>query len=273
MAGIDFSKILADTETYKDDMNMTFKSADGTPVEVQLGALRNLNASERQSLTEKISVAQAREAEINRRDASSTELSKKAQQVLDEIEKMKANTRSTAPGDDPFADPWLAPVKAALDKRDNDIAELKKLVASGQSTVAEAAKIFLKKNWKSEYGSINFGKSTKKPTQDELVKYAATNKLVDEDGIPSISRAWEEMSKGDREADLIKEAEARGEEKGRIAAMAARVLPPGVPGSAGGPAPKAAPPGELGDLYSQALQDPELRRQLEELGAAGIPMA
>ena len=270
---VDFSKILADVDTYKDDLPITFKDKDGNAHEVPLGSFRSLNASERQALSERISAAQSREAEINKRDASSLQLSKQAEETFRSIEELKKNQRTAAPGDDPFADPWLAPVKGALDKRDAEISELKKLVANGQATLQQAAQIFLKNQWKSEYNAINFGKRTTKPTRDELMKFAAERKLTDEDGIPSITRAWEEMSKGDREAEMIKAAEERGREEGRIAAMANRVLPPGVPGSGSNAPPAKTNPGELPDLFQEALKDPELRRQLEELGAAGIPMA
>jgi hypothetical protein len=273
MAGIDFSKILADKETYKDDLTLRFKDADGSEREVPLGDFRSLTSREQKELSDRIADAQARETEASKRFESADNLGKQAAKVLADIEELKKNTRTAAPGEDPFNDPWLAPVKEALSKRDAEIADLKKLVASGQATLQQAAQIFLKNNWKSEYNSLNFGNTSKKPTRDELVKYAATNKLTDEDGIPSISRAWEEMSRADREEATKKEAYERGLEAGRIAAAANRVTQPGVPGSGGPAAPVKTNPGELPDLFTEGMKDPEIRGLLQQLAEAGIPMS
>jgi len=250
---------------------------DATPIrigdtEIPLGSLRQLNSAERQSLSERMQGVEAKEKDLQTRQQSVVELAQKAQQAYDAAEeaRKKATTRQADPGSDPFADPWLAPVKTALGERDKKLEELTNLVKTQQMTLAQAAQVFMRREWDREYSGLNFGKRDKKPTRDEILKYAQENKIVDTDGMPSVRLAWDKMSETDRLESLKQEALEKGREEGRMEAMAARVTAPGVSGMGQGPQPinrKITPDTDvLGDLYTEALKDPDLRALIEQTG-------
>jgi hypothetical protein len=250
---------------------------DNTPIrigeqEIPLGSLRQLNASERTTLSERLKGVETKEAELNTRQQSIVDLAQKAQQAYQAAEEARAKVSSQPPpaGTDPFADPWLSPVKEALSKRDKEIEELRATAKNLQATLTQAASIWAQDRWDREYSSLNFGKREKKPTRDEILKYAQEQKLMDRHGMPSISEAWNKMSETDRLEELRKEALERGREEGRMEAMAARVTPPGVSGIGQGPAGPArkinADSDVLGDMYAESLKDPELRQLIEQLG-------
>jgi hypothetical protein len=251
---------------------------DNTPIrigdqEIPLGSLRQLNASERNTLSERLKGVETKEAELNTRQQSIVDLAQKAQAAYQAAEEARAKAGQAPlpnPGADPFADPWLAPVKSALDARDKKIEELSNLAKNLQSTLGQAATVFMKREWQREYDGLNFGKRDKKPSRDEILKYANENKIIDQDGMPSVRLAWEKMSETDRLEEARQAALEKGREEGRMEAMAARVTPPGVSGIGQGPAaaPKRIGPETdvLGDMYGEALKDPELRQLIEQMG-------
>jgi hypothetical protein len=250
---------------------------DTTPIrigdqEIPLGSLRQLNSAERSTLSERIKGVEAKETELNTRQQNIVALAQKAQEAYQAAEEARKTATQPLPnpGADPFADPWLAPVKTQFDTRDKKIAELETLAKSLQSTLGQAASVFMKREWQREYEGLNFGKREKKPTRDEILTFAQTNKIVDSDGLPSIREAWNKMSEGDRIADSAAEAREKGREEGRMEAMAARVTPPGVSGIGQGPSaqPRRIGPETdvLGDIYADSLKDPELRQLIEQMG-------
>jgi hypothetical protein len=265
------------TDAIKRFLEDTQGHPDSTPIkigdtEIPLGSLRQLNASERQTLSERLKQAEVKEADLDKRQQSIVDLAQKAQAAYQAAEeaKAKAAQRPADPSADPFADPWLAPVKTALTERDKKIDELSALAKSLQATLGQAASVFMKREWDREYSGLNFGKREKKPTRDEILRYAQENKIVDGDGMPSVRMAWEKMSETDRLEELRKEALEKGREEGRMEAMASRFTPPGIPGAGQGPLPRATkvtPDTDvLGDLYTDALKDPELRALIEQTG-------
>lgn len=250
---------------------------DNTPItigdqQIPLGSLRQLNASDRSALADRIKQVESKETELNTRQQNIVALAQKAQEAYQAAEEARktATTPAAAPGADPFADPWLAPVKGALDARDKRMTELETLAKSLQATLGQAATVFMKREWQREYDGINFGKREKKPSRDELLTYAQQNKIVDSDGMPSVREAWNKMSEGDRMEDLRQEAMEKGREEGRMEAMAARVTAPGVSGIGQGPSAtprKIGPETDvLGDIYGDSLKDPELRAMIEQMG-------
>lgn len=264
-------KFLDDVQNHPDN---TMVNIGGT--EVPLGSLRQLNASERTAIADRMKKIETDEADIKTRQAKIVDLAQKAQAAYNAAEeaRAKAGAAPTKPadGNDPWADPWLAPVKGALDARDKAIEALKAELLSSKNSLAQAATIFAEDRWDREFQGLDFGKREKKPTRQELLDKATSEKLVDRHGFPSITKAWEEMSKGDR-LDEIKKAEfERGVAEGKNAAMASRIPAPGVPGPGQGPAPlpKATSNGDLGDIYGEAMKDPELRAILEQAAGAGI---
>jgi hypothetical protein len=250
---------------------------DATPIkigetEIPLGSLRQLNASERTQLSERIKAAETKEKELDTRQQNIVDLAQKAQAAYQAAE--EARKTATAPvvpnAADPFSDPWLAPVKGALETRDKKIEELTNLVKSVQGTLGQAATVFMKREWQREYDGINFGKREKKPSKDDLLKFAQENKIVDSDGMPSVREAWNKMSEADRLEEARKDALEKGREEGRMEAMAARVTAPGVSGMGQGPDPARKPitpaTDVLGDLFADSMKDPELRALIEQTG-------
>jgi len=250
---------------------------DNTPItigdqQIPLGSLRQLNASERQMLSDRIKQVETKEAEVNTRQQNVVDLARKAQEAYAAAEeaRVKATQPPPAAGADPFADPWLAPVKKELEGRDKKLEEAVNLIKTLQNTVTQAATVWAQDRWDREYGTLNFGKRDKKPSRDDLLKFANENKIVDRYGMPSISEAWNKMSETDRLEEARQAALEKGREEGRMEAMAARVTPPGVSGIGQGPAalPRRIGPETdiLGDIYTESLKDAELRAEIERLG-------
>ena len=261
------TQLLQDAQGYPDNTPITIGDK-----QIPLGSFRQLNASERQTLSERLKGVEAKESELNTRQAAIVDLAQKAQAAFAAAEeaRVKAGQRQDSPGADPFADPWLAPVKSALEARDKKLEEATNLIKTLQATVGQAATVFMKREWQREYDGLNFGKREKKPTREELLKFSQDNKIVDSDGMPSVRLAWDKMSEGDRLEEARQEALARGREEGRMEAMAARVTPPGVSGIGQGPAQRAPRIGPetdvLGDMWADVQKDPELRDLVSQLG-------
>lgn len=258
---------------------------DDTPItiagqQIPLGSLRQLNSSERQRLADGIKGLETREADLRSKEGVALDLTQKAQKAYDAAQEALKSVQTAppaAPGTDPFADPWLAPVKKALDDRDKRTGDIESQLKGLLNTVQQAVSIAQQREWQREFSGLNFGKREKKPTFQELLKYATDNKVVDSFGIPSISGAWNRMSETDRVAEAEAAAREKGREEGRMEALAARITPPGAPGAG---VPPQNPPGRgaqagpdkdiLGDLYGDALKDPELRSLIEQAAGAGV---
>ena len=249
---------------------------DATPirigeVEIPLGSLRQLNAAERETLSQRIKQTETKEAELNTRQQAVVDLAQKAQAAYQAAEEARktATTRQAEPGTDPFADPWLAPVKTALGERDKKIEDLTNQLKTALGTITNAATVWAQDRWDREYEGLNFGKREKKPTREELLKYAQEQKVTDRYGMPSVREAWNKMSEGDRLEQLRQEALEKGREEGRMEAMAARVTAPGVSGigHSAQPGKKITPDTDvLGDLFGESMKDPELRQLIEQTG-------
>lgn len=242
---------------------------------VTLGDLRALSADERKAVADKMTELAATEKDLKERQTKIVDLATKAQAAYDEAQKAKAaaggGSGGGTPPPDPFADPWLAPVKSALDARDKKIEELTGLIKTLGTTVVNGINIFSEDRAEREYNAIDFGKREKKPTRQELIDFATKEGIKDRLGLPSVTAAWNKMSESDRLEELKKSEYERGLEAGRQQRIAASVPPPGMAGPGQLPPVKIKPgEGELGDLYAEANKDPELRQLLEAAAAQGI---
>jgi hypothetical protein len=261
-------KFLLDTKNHPDTTMV--KIGD---TEVPLGSLRQLSADERAELDTAIKANSDRAAELDTRQRDILDLAQKAEGTFRSAEDLRrtAEERLKAAGggnSNPWDDPWLKPVNERLTAREKEIADLKEMLKTTIGAVSRAATIFTDDRQEAEYRTIDFGKREKKPTRDEILKYATDNKITDRHGLPSIAGAWHKMSEGDRIEQIKLEAEARGREAGRQEAIASRIPQPNVPGPGmSGGLPKVTPSnGELGDLYQESLKDPELRQLIEQMG-------
>lgn len=256
------------------------KYPDNTPirigdVEIPLGSVRALNATERTALADKLKATEALETEYKTRGAKVVELAGKAQKLVDDytskIAALPPNDPNKTPASNPWDDPWLHPVKEAFDTRDKTIAELRAELKKANDTTTNAAVIWAEDRWDNQYAGIDFGKREKKPTRDELIKYATENNLLDRHKMPSVSMAWQKMTEGERLEETKKTEFERGREAGRQELIASRIPPPGASGPGQMPPVRVpAGTGELGDLYAEATKDPELRALLEQAASAGI---
>lgn len=265
----DIKKFLEAVKDQPDTVEITIGEA-----KVPLGSLRALNSTERAELAERMKQVEAKETEVKSRGEKVVELARKAQAAYDAAEEARRSA-ATAPartGEDPFDDPWLKPVKSELSKRDEELKTIKAQLAQALSAVKDLGTIGLEDRWDREYSSLDFGKRDKKPSRQELLDMATKENLIDRHKIPSIRLAWEKMSAADRLSDEKEKARLEGIEEGRRQAMAARVPPPGVSGPGAGALPPGAkgPKDDLGDLYGEAIKDPELRALLEQAQSNGV---
>jgi multidrug efflux pump subunit AcrA (membrane-fusion protein) len=272
----DLDKFLEDSKTY----------GDNTPVrigdtEVPLGSLRQLNAAERQRLADAVKQNEARQQELTKEREQVMNMAGKAQQAYqtaqETIAKAQAAIPAPQPSNNPFDDAWLQPVDKRLSPLEKEVAELKKLMQEGfkqrDTQFNNIATVWSEDRWDGQYRGLgpDFQKREKKPTKEEIVKYATENRIYDRWGIPDVRAAWEKMNEADRLEELRKSEYERGRLAGRQEHLAARVPPPGVPGAGAPPGPVGRPnPGELGDLYSEAIKDPELRAMIEALPGTGM---
>jgi len=260
-------KFLQDAEHYPDNTMVTIGDQ-----QVPISSLRQLNAAEREQLSNAMKANEDTRKQLDVDRGKIVDLAKKAQEAYNAAEeaRAKAGQPPVTPGANPFDDPWLAPVKKELEVRDAKLAAILEENKKLQSTLAQAATIFAEDRWDREFDHLDFGKREKKPTRQELLDFATKEKLVDRHGFPSITKAWEKMSEVDRIEAIRQEAMEKGREEGRMAAIASRIPAPGVPGPGQAPTmPRVNPnAGDLGDLYADALKDPELRALLEQLPQA-----
>lgn len=265
-------KFLADTANHPDTTMV--KIGD---TEVPLGSLRALNSDDRAELETAMKDVNTRRTEVEAKTKEVLEMSTRAQSVYQSAtdlqrqleDKIKA---AGGGGANPWDDPWLKPVNERLTAREKEIADLKEMLKTTIGAVSRAATIFADDRQEMEYSRIDWGKREKKPTRDEILKFATDNKITDRHGMPSIAGAWHKMSEGDRLDQIRLEAEAKGRELGRQEALASRMPQPGIPGAGmSGALPKVdLNRGDLGDLYAESLKDPELRSMIQELPAGLI---
>jgi hypothetical protein len=261
-------KFLEDSQNYPDNTLVTIGDT-----QVPLSSLRSLNATERTQVADRLKEIDAEKAELKAKQGAIVGLATKAQEALTAAEAARdaAARPAPKPGDDPFSDPWLAPVKTALESRDKGINELRDMLRTTLTTVTNAATIFSEERWDGQYAAINFGKRDKKPTRQELLDLATKEGLKDRHGLPSVTKAWEKFSEGDRIEEIRQSALEQGRQEGRNAQIASRVPAPGVAGPGQAPQIKINPNGgDLGDLHAQAIADPELRAILDQAATLGV---
>jgi hypothetical protein len=250
---------------------------DNTPVkigdtEVPLGSLRQLNATERTRLDEALKANATRQQELAREHEQVSSLASKAQQAYQSAQEAIAKAQATMPPPQTNEEVFVSPERLrALEKRFEDFIKIIDQQNKQRDTITQnMVSIWSEKNFDDEYRGLgpDFHKRDKKPTVQEIVKYATDNNILDRFKLPSVRLAWDKMNEHERIDELKKAEFQRGLEAGRMEQMAARIPPPGIPGAAPPPGPVGqANRGELGDLYAEAIKDPELRALIEQLPA------
>jgi hypothetical protein len=263
---INLEQVLADKTGYEDNIEIMIKGE-----KVTLGDLRTLSAAQQRSLSDKISGAEAREAEA--RDVAS-----KAATMLAELKTASdalKQQRTTPPTEDDFdKEEFWGPVRKRFSDRDAKIDQALKGIDALTNSVKQAASIWADDRFQGQY-ERNASRLKKvdqykdwdwKRTRD----YAAEHKITDEYGMPSVEKAILELTKANDIEQIRKEAFEAGQ---KAAKQRNRLDSQPRPSSATGgrqPADKSAV-AEIGleGLGDDAVNDPELMELFAQIQNGG----
>jgi len=255
--------ILNDKNTFADNIELTI----GTE-KVTLGGLRELSATQQRQLSEKMAGA-------DQREKAAQETAMKAANLLAELETAKqtltAQKTTTTTEDDFDKEEFWGPVRKRLSERDKKIDEaLAKLDALSKS-VTQAATVWAEDRWQSQFEKTasRLRKVDKYKDWDytKVRDYAATNKILDAHGLPSVEKAVAELTK---ESDLElakKEAYEKGLKEGKTNARLESMPRPSS--ASGGKVAKGKSSVEengLEGLGDDVMEDPELMDMISQLG-------
>jgi F0F1-type ATP synthase membrane subunit b/b' len=256
-----FDQIFADEQNFKDDVEITIGDK-----KVKLGEIRDLTKSQQRMLADKLTEAKG--------------LAEKASQVITDYEAKAlelANKVTSGPArstDDENwqEDPLFRPVAKALKGYEDRAKKAEENLEKITNALTNTAKIWFRDRSEMQFerGAERLKKNPKFKDYDvdKILDYATQNKIVDGNGLPSVSRAIQELTK----VDDLEEARRRayeeglkaGQQKGRLATMTR-------PTSAGGPTPEvkdaAMAKHGLEGLGDDVAKDPELMQMLSDLGA------
>lgn len=257
-------KILQDTTQYTDDAQITIAGQT-----VTLGDLRGLDADERKAVNDAVAAA-------NTLRDKALQTSAKAQEVYDnysaKVKELEGKTvippnNNGAP--DPWkTDAWLAPVDQRFLSIEKHNEELRNLVKQVSTIVGNGMLAVSENRWDDQYRSIDWG-SRQKKSRDEMIEYAKTNRLLDRNGLPSISAAYDHITAPERQKQQEESLLEKGRQQGIAETLASRFQAPNVPGPGlSAPPPKIPAGGDvLGNLYTEAMADPALSAMIQELGS------
>lgn len=251
-------EILADPKNYADEL--TIQIGD-TPV--PLGSLRSIGKSEQDRLTSELSKATEARTQAEKERENALSLSQKAAELNAALEaRIAADPRGTPTQDQFETDPWYEPIRKRLSKYDEAVTKFNDAVSKLENMQKNQAIVYADRLWDSEYEGLKFTDKNRK-TRDEILKFAAENKIVDKHGIPSVRLAWDKMTEVDRMAEAAEAARLEGIEQGKREAFVSRVRPPStVPPSGNG----AVQFDDWNKLTDAALADPEIRKLVERTG-------
>lgn len=249
-------EILTDVENYPD--NLTIKIHDN---DVPLGSLRTFNKSERDKLISEQSAAKASREAAEKERTAALALSEQAAKIQRDLEaRIAADPRGNNPTQDQFdTDPWYEPIRKRMAKYDEAVKKLDDATQRMENMQKNMSMTWAQDRWDNQYRTISGSMTDRnRKGKDDLLKYAAENKLVDSYGIPSVTMAWDKLTEADRMAEATEKARKEGEERGRQAAFAARVRPP----SSGRPGKTPVELNDWNDLTDVAMQDEEIAKMI-----------
>ena len=260
-------EIIADRTAYADDMELTI----GTE-KVALGALRGLSAKQQDALqAEMVKATKARE-QADAKFAEAMNLSTRAAELYTKLN--SAPPSPSGPSNDPYdTDPFYAPVrerlKAADERYGKAVKDLQDTTKKFETMLTNASVSWYKREAKREldaYPHKDAAWYPKDKSLDDLISYAGQRHLLDEDGLPSVRRALDDMT---REARDKAEAQAKYEEgvkAGEQRQMAAQLQRPtlGVV-----PPPSKDAPTSFEQVKARVYSDPDLVRQVDNFLTTG----
>lgn len=256
-------QILADPNTFADSIEMPI----GTE-KITLGQLRSLSNSRQKELSDKIASATARETVAN--DTAS-----RAANLLSELTTAKETLlaqKTTPPTEDDFEkEEFWGPVRKRYSAQDKKIDDAVAKLDALTKAVTQVSTIWAEDRWQGQYEKVS--PRLKKVDQykdwdyTKVRDYAASNKILDSHGLPSVEKAVMELTKASDLEQIKKEAY----EEGRKAAQSrARLESMPRPSSASGG--KTLPKGKssveengLEGLGDDVMNDSELMEQIAGL--------
>ena len=262
---LDFNAVLSDKTKYPDTIEIPIGDE-----KVSLGDLRTLTQGQQAALADQINSYKTREREV-------TELASKAAEVISRAE--AATKAEEKPVRQPNewdqlydTDPSYAPVRTRLSAYEEKLTKAQEKLDAQQAALEKAAMVFAKRMWRDDYKEAGERLKGDKYAQwrdiDKLANYAAQRGLIDpESGIPSVSRAIEDLTREDELARLREEAKQEGIRQGRLEARMGAMQ---RPTSAAGPQPGSGdfaldPAKNFEDLGDKAMLDPATREMLAQL--------
>jgi hypothetical protein len=257
---ITLPEILKDTTKYADDLMVDFAGE-----KVPLGSLRQFSAGELTAIAKRQQEADRNFAEAAKARETAMDLSTKAQQLYDSLQSSKQQAPPANTGDDPWeTDPIYAPVRTRSKAQEATIDELKKTLKSLQQTQEQIALIGGYDRWERQFNSFPADRRPKDKSLDDVIKYAAENKLVDRFGVPSVSMALDKLTEADRLDDIRAKARKEGADEAEARLRASTMPRPNF-----NPPPNAGKRTEVLDdldhLTDKVLEDPELRQMVAGL--------
>jgi len=248
-------EIFSDTQNYPDNLTIKFNDTD-----IPLGSLRNANKSQRDALNAELTSTKEARRKADDQVANASKLAEQAAKLNADLEaRLAADPRGTPTADQFDTDPWYEPIRKRLAKYDEAVTKFNQAVESLTGMQKNMSMTWFQDRMDSQFAGLKMSDKNRK-SQDELLKYAADNKIVDKFGVPSLILAWDKMTETDRLAEASEKARLEGIEQGKREAFVGRVRPPSsvAPGS---------PPPQFTDwnqLTDTALADPEIRRIIEQ---------
>lgn len=255
-------QILSDKKTFTDDIELTI----GTE-KVNLGQLRDLSATQQRQLSEKLAGADRRETE-----ARDTAL--KAANLLAELEtartKLVEAKKEPTTDDDFDKEEFWGPVRKRLSERDTKIDQALKGIEALTKSVTQAATIWAEDRWQSQFEKnaprLKKVEAYKDWDYTKVRDYAATNKLLDGHGFPSVEKAIAELTKANDLDTIRKEAYEKGLKEGKTNARL-ESMPRPSSASGGKPSKGKSSVEEFGleGLGDDVAGDAELMEQLAQV--------
>lgn len=255
-----YEQLFSDEANFADNLEITVGDKKFT-----LGEARELSKKKQGELAAKLNEAK--------------DLATKAAGVIQEYEGKKAAidaapvVRATA--DDKWdEDPLFRPVAKKTKELETMIGDLKKQNDTLTNALGNTAKIWFRDRAEAQFdrSAERLKKSAKYKDYDvdKVLEFASQNKIFDGNGLPSVARAIQELTKEDDIAIIRREEYERGLKEGATKGrMAGMTRPTSAEGAQRRPEDSAVGKNvSLEHLGDDVSKDPELMEMLSQLGAA-----
>lgn len=261
-------QIFNDRNSYADSIELSVGDKKLT-----LGQLREMSTAQQKAVADKISNAEQRERVAQ-------ETSSKAANLLSELEIARTNLNNQkmppATDDDFDKEEFWGPVRKRFSERDKKLEEAISKLDNLDKSVRQAASIWADDRWQNQFEraapKLKKIEAYKDWDIEKVRNYAVENKLLDNHGFPSIERAVQDLTKASDLETVRKEAYEKGMQEGRTKARIETMARPSsaTGGVSRGKGKSAVEEFGFEGLGDDAMEDPEITRQLAELSELGI---